>query len=61
LPPGLTRARAGLHDGAGRRVRVATHANANVNVNVNMNSSARRRGRERHGTAIDSDKERLGQ
>jgi hypothetical protein len=28
---------------------------------VNVNGSARRRGRERHGTAINSDKERLGQ
>jgi hypothetical protein len=36
---------------------VATRANANVNAN----GSARRRGRERHGTTIDSDKERLGQ
>jgi hypothetical protein len=28
---------------------------------VNVNGSARRRGHERHGTAINSDKERLGQ
>jgi hypothetical protein len=41
----------------GRRVRVATRANANASAN----GSARRRGREWHGTAINSNKERLGQ
>jgi hypothetical protein len=40
-----------------RRVRVATRANANASAN----GTTRRRGRERHGTANNGDKERLGQ
>jgi hypothetical protein len=40
----------------GHRVRVATRANANASTN----GSAQHRGRERHGTAINSGKERLG-
>jgi hypothetical protein len=55
LPPGSTRARAGVHGGAGRRVREATWANASAN------GSARRCGRERQGSAFNSDKGRLGQ
>jgi hypothetical protein len=43
----------------GRRVRVTTCANTNANVRAN--GSARYRRRERHGTAINSYKERLGQ
>jgi hypothetical protein len=34
---------------------------ARANANVNANGSAPRRGRERQGTAINSDKVRLGQ
>jgi hypothetical protein len=53
-PPGSTRARAGLHGGAERRVCEATCANGNAI------GSARRHGREWQRTADNNDKGRLG-
>jgi hypothetical protein len=54
-PPGSTRARAGVHGDAGRRVGEATRANANAI------GSARRRGREWQRTADNGDTVGLGQ
>jgi hypothetical protein len=52
--PGSTRARAGVHGGAGRRVCAASHANASAN------SSARRRGRGQHARRPNDGEGRLG-
>jgi hypothetical protein len=58
-PPGSTRARGGVHGGAGRRVCEATRVNASANANAI--GSARRRGREWQRTADNDDTGRLGQ
>jgi hypothetical protein len=52
--PGSTRARAGVHGGAGRRVCAPSHANASAN------GSARRRGREQHARRPNNGEGRLG-
>jgi hypothetical protein len=49
--PGLTRARAGVHGGAGRRVREATRANTSTNASTN--GSVRRRGHEQQRTVFN--------
>jgi hypothetical protein len=49
--PGLTRARGGVHGGAGRRVCEAMRANTSANASAN--GSARRRGREQQRTAFN--------
>jgi hypothetical protein len=58
-PPGSTRARAGVHGDAGRRVSEATHSNASANANAI--GSARRRGREWQFTTNNDDTGSLGQ
>jgi hypothetical protein len=56
-PPGSTRARAGVHGDAGRRVGEATRANASTNAT----GSTRHRGREWQHTAANDDTGGLGQ